>query len=44
MQDFFVSFAKILDILGFLVKKSKIFLEFLSTILKNLANPAKNKC
>ena len=44
IQDFLVSLAKILDILGFLAKKSKHFFGFLSTILKNLANLAKNNC
>ena len=38
MQAFLGSLAKILDSLGFLAKKSKNFLGFVSTILKNLAN------
>ena len=44
MQDFLVSFTKILDIFDFLAKHSKNFPEFFSTILKNLASLAKNKC
>ena len=47
MQDLLVSLANMLDILGFLAKKSKSFLEFLSMILKNLAkfcDFAKNNC
>ena len=46
MRTFLDSLAKILDSFGF-AKKSKNFLGFLSTILKdleNLANFAKNKC
>ena len=44
MQDFLVSLAKMLDVLDFVAKNSKNFLGFLSTILKNLANLAKNNC
>ena len=46
MQDFLVSLAKILDILGFVDKNSKNFLEYFFPrswkILQNLANLAKN--
>ena len=41
MQDFFVSFAMIRDILGFLAKDSKNSFGFVSTILKR---SCKNLC